>query len=407
MTLTYFDPKFVKTMTAPDTLLAPVATSTRQVSLRVGIPCERGFQENRVAITPQGVALLVHNGHQVVVERDAGVPSFFSDQDYADAGAQLADGPAEIYACPVVVKVGPVPTEELGYLRSGQTVFSALHVPGLGAADLKETVSRRITGIAYEHLTDRSGYLPVVRSMSEIAGTMAILIASEYMSNQYQGRGRLLGSVSGVPPTRVLILGAGTVAEQATRAALGLGSEVVVFDNSLRRLRRLQALVGRPVYTSVLHPRLLTEQLAMADVAVGAMGARNGRTPMVVTEDMVRGMKTGSVIVDVSIDHGGCFETSRLTNHTRPVFEQFGVIHYGVPNIPSRVSQTASESLSNIMTPILLEAGQRGGMETCLWLEPGLRAGVYCHQGLLTQRYLGEKFGLPWTSMEAMMGSGM
>jgi len=360
-----------------------------------------------VAITPQGVSLLVHNGHQVVVERDAGVPSFFSDQAYADAGAQLADGPAEIYACPVVVKVGPVPAEEWGYLRSGQVVFSALHLPGLEVDYLKESITRRITGIAYEHLTDRSGYLPVVRSMSEIAGTMAILIASEYMSNQYQGRGRLLGSVSGVPPTRVLVLGAGTVAEQATRTALGLGSEVVVFDNSLRRLRRLQAAVGRPVYTSVLHPQLLTEQLAMADVAVGAMGARNGRTPMVVTEDMVRGMKTGSVIVDVSIDHGGCFETSRLTNHTRPVFEQYGVIHYGVPNITSRVSQTASESLSNIMTPILLEAGQRGGMETSFWLEPGLRAGVYCHQGHLTQRYLGEKYGLSWTSMEAMMGSGM
>jgi alanine dehydrogenase len=350
---------------------------------------------------------LVHNGHQVVVERDAGVPSFFSDQDYADAGAQLADGPAEIYACPVVVKVGPVPAEEWAYLRSGQVVFSALHLPGLVVDYLKESINRRITGIAYEHMTDRSGYLPVVRSMSEIAGTMAILIASEYMSNQYQGRGRLLGSVSGVPPTRVLVLGAGTVAEQATRTALGLGSEVVVFDNSLRRLRRLQASVGRPVYTSVLHPKLLTEQLAMADVAVGAMGARSGRTPMVVTEDMVRGMKTGSVIVDVSIDHGGCFETSRLTNHTRPVFEQYGVIHYGVPNITSRVSQTASESLSNIMTPVLLEAGQRGGMETSLWLEQGLRAGVYCHQGHLTQRYLGEKFGLPWTSMEAMMGSGM
>ncbi|MFM8838809.1 MAG: alanine dehydrogenase, partial [Bacteroidota bacterium] len=309
----------------------------------------------------------------------------------------------EVYQCPLVVKVGPVPAEELHYLRQGQMVFSALHLPSMKSGDLKEIIGRRITGVAYEYLTDRSGFQPVVRSMSEIAGTMAILIASEYMSNQFQGRGRLLGSVTGVPPTRVVILGAGTVAEHAAKAALGLGSEVALFDNSIRRLRRLQLLLGRPVYTSVIHPSVLASQLSTADVVVGAMGARSGRTPMVVTEAMVMGMKAGAVIVDVSIDQGGCFETSRLTNHTQPVFEQHGVVHYGVPNIPSRVSQTASESLSNILTPILLEAGQRGGAEALLWLEQGLRAGVYCHQGHLTQRHLGETYHLPWTHLETLM----
>jgi alanine dehydrogenase len=388
-------------------MVARVKVDRKQVGLKIGIPCERGFQENRVAITPQGVALLVHNGHEVILERDAGIHSFFSDQDYAEAGAVLVDGPAEVYQCPVVVKVGPVPTEELRLLRQGQMVFSALHLPGMQAGHLKEIIGHKITGVAYEYLTDRRGFQPVVRSMSEIAGTMAILIASEYMSNQFQGRGRLLGSVTGVPPTRVVILGAGTVAEHATRTALGLGSEVALFDNSIGRLRRLQLLVGRPLYTSVIHPTVLAGQLAMADVAVGAMGARNGRTPMIVTEDMVKGMKPGAIIIDVSIDQGGCFESSRLTNHTQPVFEQHGVVHYGVPNIPSRVSQTASESLSNILTPILLEAGQRGGVESLLWLEQGLRAGVYCHQGHLTHRYLGETYLLPWTHLETLMGSGM
>jgi len=388
-------------------LVARIKVDRKQVGLKIGIPCERGFQENRVAITPQGVALLVHNGHEVVVERDAGIHSFFTDQDYAEAGALLVDGPTEVYQCPLVVKVGPVPAEELHYLRQGQMVFSALHLPSMKSGDLKEIIGRRITGVAYEYLTDRSGFQPVVRSMSEIAGTMAILIASEYMSNQFQGRGRLLGSVTGVPPTRVVILGAGTVAEHAAKAALGLGSEVALFDNSIRRLRRLQLLLGRPVYTSVIHPSVLASQLSTADVVVGAMGARSGRTPMVVTEAMVMGMKAGAVIVDVSIDQGGCFETSRLTNHTQPVYEQHGVVHYGVPNIPSRVSQTASESLSNILTPILLEAGQRGGAEALLWLEQGLRAGVYCHQGHLTQRHLGETYHLPWTHLETLMGSGM
>jgi alanine dehydrogenase len=182
---------------------------------------------------------------------------------------------------------------------------------------------------------------------------------------------------------------------------------VGVFDNSIRRLRRLQNLVGRQVYTSVMHPGVLAAQLATADVVVGAMRAQHGRTPVVVTEDMVYGMKEGAVVVDVSIDQGGCFETSRMTNHTQPVFAQHGVLHYCVPNIPSRVSQTASESLNNILTPVLLEAGQRGGAEAMLWLDEGLRAGVYCHQGRLTQRYLGEKYGLPWTRLESLMGSGM
>jgi len=392
---------------SPAPLVSRIQVNHKQVGLKIGIPCERGFQENRVAITPQGVTLLVHNGHEVVVERDAGIHSFFSDQDYAEAGAFLVDGPAEVYACPLIVKVGPVPAEERGFLRQGQMVFSALHLPSMQAPDLNAMVASRITGVAYEYLSDRGGFQPVVRSMSEIAGTMAILIASEYMSNQYQGRGRLLGAVSGVPPARVIVLGAGTVAEHATRTALGLGSEVGVFDNSIRRLRRLQNLVGRQVYTSVMHPGVLAAQLATADVVVGAMRAQHGRTPVVVTEDMVYGMKEGAVVVDVSIDQGGCFETSRMTNHTQPVFAQHGVLHYCVPNIPSRVSQTASESLNNILTPVLLEAGQRGGAEAMLWLDEGLRAGVYCHQGRLTQRYLGEKYGLPWTRLESLMGSGM
>jgi alanine dehydrogenase len=227
------------------------------------------------------------------------------------------------------------------------------------------------------------------------------------MSNQFQGNGKLLGGVSGIPPSKVVILGAGTVGEFAARTALGLGSDVRIFDNSISRLKRLQNNLGQRVYTSVLQPEILADELRTADVAVGAMYAEKGRAPMVVSEQMVQNMKPGAVIIDVSIDQGGCFETSEITNHTKPVFKKHDVIHYCVPNIPSRVSQTASVSLSNILSNLLIDAGEQGGVETYLWLEKGLRAGIYCYNGNLTNRYLSEKFNINFTNLELIAAARM
>jgi alanine dehydrogenase len=392
---------------SPSTLEAPLRISSKSASLSIGVPRERGYQENRVALTPLAVTQLVGLGHEVLVESKAGIASFFSDKDYSEAGARIVYEVEELYKAHLIVKVGPVPMDEIQYLTPGKIVFSAIHLPTIQSDYLKALLDKKIIGIAYEYLRDKSDSLPIVRSMSEIAGSSAILIAAEYMSNQFQGNGKLLGGVSGIPPSKVVILGAGTVGEFAARTALGLGSDVRIFDNSISRLKRLQNNLGQRVYTSVLQPEILADELRTADVAVGAMYAEKGRAPMVVSEQMVQNMKPGAVIIDVSIDQGGCFETSEITNHTKPVFKKHDVIHYCVPNIPSRVSQTASVSLSNILSNLLIDAGEQGGVETYLWLEKGLRAGIYCYNGNLTNRYLSEKFNINFTNLELIAAARM
>jgi alanine dehydrogenase len=392
---------------SPSTLEAPLRISSKSASLSIGVPRERGYQENRVALTPLAVTQLVGLGHEVLVESKAGIASFFSDKDYSEAGARIVYEVEELYKAHLIVKVGPVPMDEIQYLTPGKIVFSAIHLLTIQSDYLKALLDKKIIGIAYEYLRDKSDSLPIVRSMSEIAGSSAILIAAEYMSNQFQGNGKLLGGVSGIPPSKVVILGAGTVGEFAARTALGLGSDVRIFDNSISRLKRLQNNLGQRVYTSVLQPEILADELRTADVAVGAMYAEKGRAPMVVSEQMVQNMKPGAVIIDVSIDQGGCFETSEITNHTKPVFKKHDVIHYCVPNIPSRVSQTASVSLSNILSNLLIDAGEQGGVETYLWLEKGLRAGIYCYNGNLTNRYLSEKFNINFTNLELIAAARM
>lgn len=378
----------------------PLRISRKSTSMTIGVPRERGYQENRVALTPQGVSRLVAMGHEVNVESKAGVASFYSDKDYSDAGAQVVFSPEEVYKSHVIVKVGPVPADEIQYLSPGQIIFSAIHLPTITHDYVKALVDKRVIAVAYEYMKDASDSLPVVRSMSEIAGSSAILIAAEYLSNQFQGSGKLLGGISGIPPSKVVILGAGTVGEFAARTAIGLGSDVRIFDNSITRLKRLQNNLGTRIYTSVIQPDTLASELLTADVAVGAIHAETGRAPMVVTEEMVQRMKPGSVIIDVSIDQGGCFETSELTNHTKPTFKKHDIIHYCVPNIPSRVSQTASMALSNIMSTLLIEAGDFGGIDGYFWLEKGVRAGIYCYNGNLTNKYLSQKYNMNLTNLE-------
>ncbi|MCE9540167.1 MAG: alanine dehydrogenase, partial [Bacteroidetes bacterium] len=235
------------------------------------------------------------------------------------------------------------------------------------------------------------------------AGSTSILIAAEYLSNVNNGQGSILGGISGISPTEVVIIGAGTVGEFATRAALGLGASVKVFDNSIYRLRRLQSDIGTRIFTSVIQPRVLAKHLKTADVVIGAMRSQQGRTPLVVTSEMVSEMKTGSVIIDVSIDQGGCFETSEVTNHAKPVFRKFGVIHYCVPNIASRVSRTASYALSTIFAPILLNIGEEGGVKNMLRKDEGVRNGIYIYNGKLTNRVLGEMFKLPYKDINLLM----
>ena len=371
--------------------------------LFIGIPKEISFQENRVALVPDAVALLINNGHQVVVETNAGAMANFQDTDYNEAGAQIALSPEEVYKADIIMKVAPPSPLEIDMMQQKQTLISALQLTVQPENFLKQLMAKRITAIAYDSIKGEDGIYTVIRSMGEIAGGTSILIAGEYLSNVNHGQGSILGGISGISPTEVIILGAGTVGEFATRAALGLGASVKVFDNSIYRLRRLQTAIGARVFTSVIQPKVLAKHLKTADVVIGAIRAKQGRTPCIVTETMVSDMKVGSVIIDVSIDQGGCFETSEITNHSKPVFRKHGVIHYCVPNIASRVSRTASYALSTIFNRILLNIGEEGGVENMLRRDAGVRNGVYIYNGTLTNQVLGEMFNLPFKDINLLM----
>ena len=380
-------------------------TERKKGALFIGIPRETFFQENRVCLVPDAVALLVNNGHRVIVEANAGKSAHFDDKDFSEAGAQIVYSAKEVYEANIILKVAPPSPEEVEYLKSKQTLFSALQITVQTDDFVKQLMSRKITAIAYDYIRDEDGIYPLIRAMSEIAGNTSILIAAEYLSNINNGNGSMFGGITGSPPTEVVIIGAGTVGEFATRAALGLGATVKIFDSSVYRLRRLQSDLGTRVFTSVLEPKILTKALKTADVAIGALRAPHGRTPCVVTEEMVSEMKQGSVIIDVSIDQGGVFETSEVTTHTQPVFRKYGVVHYCVPNIPSRVSRTASYALSNVLTPILLQMGDDGGIEGTLHKHNGVRHGVYVYNGILTNKYLGETFKLPYKDIDLLMAA--
>lgn len=379
--------------------------SHKKGSLFIGIPKETYFQENRVCLVPESVALLVNNGHRIVLESDSGKAANFDDRDYSEAGAKIVYSAKEVYEADIILKVAPPSEEEIAMMQRKQTLFSALQLTVQGNNYIKQLMDKKLTTIAFNYIKDEDGIFPIVRSMSEIAGNTSILIAAEYLSNINNGNGSMFGGITGTPPTEVVIIGAGTVGEFATRAALGLGATVKIFDSSVYRLRRLQSDLGTRVFTSVLHPNILAKELKTADVAIGAIRAPNGRTPCIVTEAMVSEMKYGSVIIDISIDQGGCFETSRVTNHTSPVFRSHGVIHYCVPNIPSRVSRTASYALSNVLTPILVNIGEEGGIENLLRNNYGVRNGVYIYNGILTNKFLGETFKLPYKDLDLLMAA--
>lgn len=380
-------------------------TRERSNSLFIGIPKEISFQENRIALTPLSVALLVNNGHKVLIETGAGVGANFSDKDYSEQGAIISFDKKEVFNADVLVKIAPPTLDEVAMMHKGQTLISALQMGGLKEGYLKALLNKKINAICFEHLRDEGNILSVVRAMSEIVGATSIFIAAEYLSNVTGGKGLMLGGFTGVPPTEIVILGAGTVGEYAARTALSLGAEVKVFDSSIYRLRRLQNNLGSRVFTSVMQPIVLDKAITTCDVVIGAIRASHGRSPCLVMEETVRRMKPNSVVIDVSIDQGGCFETSKVTNHKDPVFRKHEVIHYCVPNIASRVPRTASYALTNIFSPILVDIGDMGGLMNVVWGKPGIREALYIYQGHLTNKDLANMFNLPYKDIELLVVS--
>ncbi len=377
----------------------------KEGKLYIGVPKETSFQEKRVALTPPSVALLVNNGHRVVVETNAGRSAGYEDIHYSEAGAQIVFDVNKVFEAGIILKVAPATKNEINLMKTHQLLMSPLNIPTLSEDMLQSLIDKKITAIAYEYLRDEAGYYPIVRILSELAGSSTILLAAQYLSKDFGGKGILLGGVSALPPSKVVVLGAGVVGEYVARGAIGLGADVRIFDNNLYKLMRLQNNLGRRTYTSSIIPHILQKELEDADVVVGAIHAGSGRTPCVVTEDMVAGMKPGSVIIDVSIDQGGCFETSEITSHNKPTFKKHEVIHYCVPNMLARIPQTASSAFSNVITAILLEASDHGGLDKLFRNSEGTRNGVYVYKGILTNEFLSKRFDMKFTNLDLFLAA--
>lgn len=382
-----------------------LAVSTSKKSVTIGIPKECFEDENRVALVPNSIRTLVGYGHKILVERGAGERSNYTDHDFSEAGAELISNAEQVFKSDVILKVFPPTLDEIEMLQPEQVLISPILLPYASAEYLEALKRKRVISIAMEYLSNETGTFPIVRIMSEIAGMSAVFTAGELLSYRNGGRGVLLGGISGVPPAKVVILGAGVVGEFATKTALGLGASVRVFDNDVSKLMRIQNLVGRHLHTSTFNPVYLGYQLMSADVVIGAVHSKTGRAPVIVTEEMVAKMKSGSVIVDVSIDQGGCIETTEVTNHKKPVVVKHDVLHYGVPNIASNVPRTASVAISNILTPLLVKAGKYGSMEGLLYDGKGVRNGVYTYKGASTNKYLSERFGMKYQDLNLLIAS--
>jgi alanine dehydrogenase len=376
-----------------------LAVETRKRKLFIGLPKETSLQENRLGLTPEAVLHLVTEGHEVMLESGAGEPSKFSDHDYSEAGATIAYSTEEVYKADIILKVAPPTMDEIELMRPGQTLISALQMGTMTPEFINALARKKVNAIGFELIKDPSGARPVVRAMSEIAGSTVMLVAAEYLARSNEGKGIILGGITGVPPSQVVILGAGTVAEYAARAAIGLGAEVKVFDNHLYKLRRLKHNLGAQLYTSTLDTFALSQQIRRADVVIGALAVEEGRIPFMVPEQMVASMAAGSIIIDISIDQGGCFETSELTTHSKPVFRKYDVVHYCVPNIASRVPRTATNALSNIFTPILQDISQQGGINEALFTNEHFRSGVYIYKGSLTNAAIAKKFNMRYKEL--------
>ncbi|TPE40014.1 alanine dehydrogenase [Pontibacter mangrovi] len=380
-----------------------LAVEERRRSLFIGIPKESSFQENRIGLTPDAVKQLTDQGHRIRIEAGAGGPSKYSDNEYSEAGAKIVYATEEVYEADVILKIAPPTYEEIEYLRPGQTLISALHFGNLTSDYINALLRKKINAISFELIRDKSDAKPVVRAMSEIAGSTVMMVAAEYLSSSNEGKGIILGGITGVAPTKVVILGAGSVAEFAARAALGLGAEVRVFDNHIYKLRRLKHNVGAQIFTSTLDKAVMYSEIKQADVVIGAFVADEGQITCMVEESVVAQMNPGSIIIDVCIDQGGCFETSEMTSHTRPVYRKYDIIHYCVPNIPSRVPRTASQALSNIFTPIFSEFSKYGGINEVLFINEHYRSGVYIYKGSLTNAHIAKKFGMRYKELGLMI----
>lgn len=377
----------------------------KKKQLRIGLIKEQDENETRVPITPEGVHQLVDMGHEVLVEKDTGIGSRFTPTDYAEVGAFICDEKEKVFDADILLKISPLNKAEVSLLRQGQTLFSSLHLASSTEAYFRSLMQKKITAIAFELIQDEYGEYPVLRSMCEIAGTYSVGIGSRYLSHDHQGKGILLGGITGVTPTEVLILGAGTAAEYAARTAIGMGALVKVFDSDIQRLQTLKHRIGHEIFTSVLHTPVLKKAFETADVVISSLQRMRLSSFFLVPEDMVMAMKKGSVIVDIHIDQGSSFETGRVTSPEDPVYREHGVIHYMVPNMTAQVGRTASIAFSNVLLPLLTDEARCGGIKQQVKENVGVRNGMYMFNGILTQEFIGNHFGIPYKDLDLLLAA--
>lgn len=373
--------------------------------LKVGVIAESDSNETRIPLSPEGIEQLVKAGHQVYVEKGAGTGSRFSSHDFSEAGASVVDKKEELFAVDILLKISPLNEVEIGLLRGGQTLISSLYLATRDEEYFRSLMQKKTTAIAFELLQDDYQEFPVLRSMCEIAGTVSVGIGSRYLSTFDHGKGILLGGITGLTPSEVLILGAGTASEYATRTALGMGAVVKVFDNVIPRLRDLKQRVGQEVFTSVMHPPVLKKAFETADLVISTLQRLHHKSFYMVSEDLVMSMKKGSVLIDMHIDQGSSFETGRLTTPDNPVYREHGVIHYMVPNITALVGRTASVALSNVLIPLLLDKGRCGGVHQQILENYGVRQGVYIYNGTLTHEMIGNHFRIPYQDIDLLLAA--
>ncbi len=368
----------------------------------VGVLKEIKVKENRVCMTPAGVSTMVDNGHQVLVEKDAGLGSGFNNEEYSSAGASIVDNPAEIYEkCEMVMHVKEPQPSEYNLLRSGQLLFTYLHL----AADKRQTdalIKSGATCIAYETIQKKDGSLPLLTPMSEVAGRMAVQRGAVALEATNGGLGRLLGGVPGTDPARVLVIGGGVVGTQAAKMACGLGAQVYMLDLDLERIRYLSDIMPANCFIKMSSRQAILDLLPEVDMVVGAVLIPGTKAPFVIRRPDLALMKKGSVLVDVSIDQGGCFETSKPTTHEEPTYVVDGIIHYCVANIPGAVPLTSTMALTNATLSYALQLANKGWHRACVENEE-LKLGLNVHGGNLVYKAVADVFGLPYTPVEEIL----
>lgn len=377
-------------------------TKQNAKSILIGIPKEISANENRTPLSPTAIKLLVANGHEVIIESGAGKRAGFEDSDYLLAGATVSEDLSQIWASPLILKLTPPTLSEIGLMKKNACIISCAATFLLSEDMIDAMNQKKIMGIGMEYVEDNGGGFPFVQIMAEIAGQMILPIASQLLSSQDDSN-ILLGNVTGVEPCQIVVLGAGHVVEQVAKAAYHAGIHIQVFDKDIYKLQRLKQTLGIPLITQVIDSENLPKALQSAQVIIGALRSETGITPCLVTEEMVSKLKPGTLIMDVCIDQGGCFETSELTTLSHPIFRKYGVIHYCVPNIPSKVGKTSSLAISNLLTSFILKSGKTGGVEEMLWQGKSFMKGVYVFKGFVTNKIVGKKFNKPVKEIQMLL----